>query len=190
MKIRQVGENSVWLLAKDEKVLIDPTAELIEGKKYESRIILFSKQKLNFLGLDSQRVVVAGPGEYEVGGVDISGYDNNGESVVYLLNVEGVTVVVVAAGKEKMEEKMIERIKGVDVMIVISKGEGGVEIKSLLSTAKKWGVNYFLPVGMKEEEMKTLLDEVDREDGQKEKELTVEKDNLPDGMKVVLLGGK
>ena len=189
MKIRQISETAVWLLAKDEKVLIDPSKEVMGDKKYESRIVLFSKDDLNFLGLDSKRVVIAGPGEYEVGGIDISGYDNNGDGVAYLLNIEGVAVAVVSTGKEKMSEKMIGRIKNVDVMVIISKGEAEVETKSLLSTAKKWGVNYLLPVGMKEEELKILLDEMDREDGKKEKELTVDKDNLPDGMEVVLLGG-
>jgi hypothetical protein len=191
MKIRQIGENSVWLLAKEEKVLVDPSKDLMADKKYESRIVLFSKQELNFMGLDSTRVVVFGPGEYEVGGVDISGYDNNnGESVIYSLNVEGVTIVMVAVSKEKLTEKTVERIRGADVMLIMSKGEVGVEIKSLLSTAKKWGINYLVPVGMKGEELKTLLDDLDREDSQREKELTVDKDNLPDGMEVVLLGGK
>jgi len=59
----------------------------------------------------------------------------------------------------------------------------------IVSLAKKWGANYLIPVGYieKDNNLVKFLDEVDAE-GQEEIDfLKVEKENLPDGMEVVVL---
>ncbi|HPD44895.1 MAG TPA: hypothetical protein PK131_01820, partial [Candidatus Woesebacteria bacterium] len=55
--------------------------------------------------------------------------------------------------------------------------------------AKKWGVNYLIPVGGKPDSkvLVTFLDEVDEEGLEPIESLKVDKDNLPDGLEIVLL---
>lgn len=190
MRIKVIRGNILWFLGRDEKVLVNPSQDVIGTKKYESRIVLFTREELDFLGLNFDGVVIRGPGEYEVGGVEINGVDANGDGVVYLVNLDGVLLGVMDGLTEAVDEKLEEKISGVDVLLVLARSGQKADCKSVLAVAKKWGVNYLVPVGFGSDSLEALLDAVDSEGLQAVNSLKVEKETLPDGMEVVLLSSE
>ena len=149
--------------------------------------MLFTREELDFLGLTFEGVVIRGPGEYEVGGVEISGVDGNGDGLAYLIGLDEVVMAVVDGRGSSLNKNLIEKVKSVDVMLVMVRSGERVDSKALLTVAKRWGVNYLVPVGFESDDLKVLLDAVDREDLQTVTSLKAEKDSLPDGMEIVLL---
>ena len=187
MNIKVLKDNCLCLSGKEEKILVNPGKEMFSDKKNEYRVVLFTREELDFLGLTFEGVVIRGPGEYEVGGVEISGVDGNGDGLAYLIGLDEVAMVVVDGAGGLLSKKLVDKMKGVDVMVVMVRKGEKVDPKTLLAVAKKWGVNYLVPIGFESDDLEVLLDAVDREDLQTVANLKVEKDSLPDGMEVVLL---
>jgi len=192
MQIRAIKRDCFRLSGKDEKVLVNPSKELIDSGKYESRTVIFTRKEYNFLGLTFEGVVVCGPGEYEVGGVEILGIDANGEGeeVVYVLNMDGLSLVIMTTGGDSLKDKLGEKINGVDVLMVLPSKEGILDYKSVLEMAKKWGVNYLVPIAFETENLKGLLDEVDNEGLVPIEKIKIDKEDLPEGMEVICLSVK
>jgi hypothetical protein len=88
---------------------------------------------------------------------------------------------------EALTDKRIEKIGGVDVLVASIRGDGRVNNKDLIGLAKKWGVNYLLPIDYEAEDLKKFLDDSDNEGSEAVESLKVEKDNLPDGLEIVVL---
>lgn len=187
MNIKVLRDNCLCLVGGDEKILVNPVKEVLEDKEHVSRVVLFTREELDFLGLTFGGVVIRGPGEYEVGGVEISGVDSNGNGLVYSIGLDDVVMVVVDGVGGPLDKKLVEKVRGVDVMLVLVRDGEKIDGKVLLAVAKKWGVNYLVPIGFESDDLEVLLDAVDREDLQTVASLKVEKDSLPDGMEVVLL---
>ena len=182
-----MSDNSLCLSGKGEKILVNPGKEVMGDKKHASRVVLFTREELDFLGLNFGGVIIRGPGEYEVGGVEISGLDSDGGGVAYLIGLDEVMMMVVDGSGGFLGKSLMDDVKGVDVMVVMVREGEKVDDKALLAMAKKWGVNYLVPIGFESNDLEVLLDAVDREDLQTVASLKVEKDSLPDGMEVVLL---
>jgi hypothetical protein len=70
--------------------------------------------KSNFL---NEKIVVAGAGEYEIGGVEIWGSDVEGNKTIYDIKVDGVSVMVLGELIEPLSDKKIEKIQGIDVLL-------------------------------------------------------------------------
>jgi len=184
MEIRYLGSQTVLIKTKKESVIINPDKG---GDKVESRIVVFSDKKLDYMGLDGEKVLVRGPGEYEVGGIEIKGWAIDEDKYMYLLESEGVVVGFLGKAEEMLSDKMIERINGIDILVADIGGKIGG--KSLQDLAKKWGANYLIPVGYKagEAAIKKFLDEVDEEGLESIDSLKIDRDNLPDGLEITLL---
>jgi len=188
MEIRCLDNKTVLLKGKKESVLVNPTKEILEANKTQSRVIVFTSKKYDCLNLtEGEKVILRGPGEYEVGGVEVLGVNAGSGDTVYVINVDGITVGVLGSITEMLSDKRIDRINAVDVLLAPVGEKGVVNGKIVLSWAKKWGANYLIPVGGEadKEEMKKFLDEVDREDLQPIESLKVDSENLPEGLEIV-----
>jgi hypothetical protein len=88
-----------------------------------------------------------------------------------------------------LNDKKVEKISGADVMVVNVKNGSGISNKSVIDLAKKWGVNYLIPVGGDgaDVDLKKFKDDADCEGLEPIESLKVDKDDLPDGMEVVFL---
>ena len=66
-----MGDNGVYIKGKKENVWINPTQNDFSSKNEVARICIFTEKERNFvkLGQEADKVVICGPGEYEVGGV-------------------------------------------------------------------------------------------------------------------------
>jgi len=182
MEIKHFGGSKIYLRGKKENVWINPEKEEFEGKENGARIIIFTEKQGNFvkLGKENDRVIINGPGEYEIGGVEI-----NGVNSMYALSLDGVKIVVVSKVEGEITEKKKEKLEEADVLF-ISMCPAAVDI------AKKSAANYIVPVDYEndEKELKIFLDAFDSENLQAVESLKVDKESLPEGVEVVLLKTK
>jgi hypothetical protein len=186
MEIRLNDNRTALIKGKKESILLNPSAETIKLNKSNSRVILITEKAFDGFGLDGEKVLIRGPGEYEVGGLEVVGMSGGEGQTIYVVNVDGVNIGIVGNLTVGLTDKKIERVDEVDVLIV---SLGNMTNKVILQWAKKWGANYLVPMnyGGTEETMKKFLDDADREDLEPVEVLKVEKEDLPEGMEIVLL---
>ncbi|MFA5025338.1 MAG: MBL fold metallo-hydrolase [Candidatus Shapirobacteria bacterium] len=179
MEIKYFNGDKIYLKGKKENVWINPGKEEFNGKNGEARVIIFTDKEKNFvnIGEEDNKVVICGPGEYEIGGVEI-----NGINAMYALNLDGIKIVLVGKVEGEITDKKKEKLEEADVLL-ISMAANATEI------AKKSAANYIVPIAYKDEEkeLKIFLDAFDSENLQAIDFLKVDKDNLPEGVEVVLL---
>ncbi|MDD2225026.1 MAG: MBL fold metallo-hydrolase [Candidatus Shapirobacteria bacterium] len=190
MEIKVLENNSVYLKGKKENVLINPSEKKRDDSKYPSRIFLFTSEKYDGMGFDSDKILIRAPGEYEVGGVEINGYPAGGENTFFIINIDGIKVIFLGDLDEALSDKRIEKVDSADVLlapVLIKDSLGG---KLVLDWAKKWGVNYLIPMGYSDEDKNNLdkfLDQADQEGLEPAESLKVDKNDLPDGLELKVL---
>jgi hypothetical protein len=187
MEIKNLGKQTILLKGKKENVLINPDLKTLDDGKIQSRIIAFTSEKFDSMKLDYDKVILRGPGEYEVGGVEMIGLNGGKGETIYTFNLDGVVICILGESIEPLSDKKIERINNVDVLITSVKIRKEIDNKMILDWAKKWGVNYLIPMDYNEEDLKKFLDDVDMEGLEAADSLKMEKDNLPDGMETIVL---
>jgi hypothetical protein len=184
MEIKLIDGQKVFIKGKKESVIVNPD----KGEKQPARVWIFTKLK-DLIYENNDKVMVAGPGEYEVGGIDIMGTKIDNEGLFYTLNIDGIRVGLVDEMKEELTEKKMGKIGEVDVLIFRLGESDGKMAKIIMALAKKMGANYVLPFGCspQSESLKSFLDETDNEGKEPLDSLKIDKDELPDGMEVVIL---
>lgn len=179
MEIKHFGESRIYLKGKKENVWINPGKEEFEGKGGEARIIIFTEKQENFvkLGRENDKVIINGPGEYEIGGVEI-----NGVNSMYAITMDGIKIVVMGKTEGEITDKKKEKLEEADVLLISI-------CPTALDIAKKSAANYIVPVEYEnnEKELKLFLDAFDKENLEAVESLKVDKENLPEGVEVVLL---
>lgn len=189
MEIKYFSDKCFSIKGKKESVLVDPKMSDLNDSKLASRVVVCTMDGFDYWEPENgDRVVIRGPGEYEVGGMEITGYKGGGEgNTIYTIVAEGVTVGVLGEMKESLTDKKVEKVNGVDVLLVSIGGENKVGYKAMVELAKKWGANYLVPVNYNDDDLKKFLDETDNEGTEPADSLKVDKDSLPDGLEVVVL---
>lgn len=108
MEIGLIAKNSLKIKSKYAFFAVDP----VDKGEYNGTLVLNSA--FNKLNIQTNSVVIDGPGEYEIAGVKISGTRNDGE-VLYNLNAEGVMILL---GKLSTMEKQQHKLKEQDIVVV------------------------------------------------------------------------
>jgi hypothetical protein len=191
MEIKILANKSILLKGKKESVLINPSDKIREQNTYQSRIFLFTSEKYDGMGLVSDKVLIRAPGEYEVGGIEINGYNGGEDNTIYVLYIDKIKVVILGDLKEELSDKRIEKIDSADVLLapLVSNDDKKLSPKMILGWAKKWGVNYLIPV-VDEENPQLLtkfLDQADQEGLEHFDSLKVDDNDLPDGLELKVL---
>lgn len=189
MEIKIAGKQSFFLKGKKENVLVNPNKDVMGSNKYSARLIVFTENDSKVSGLGSENVIIKGPGEYEVGGVQVLGINAGNNQTVYIINIDGVEVGVIGKLEELLSDKKIERVEAVDVLLAPTKFKEEISSKTILEWAKKWGVNYLVPMDYEEDNnsLKEFLDAADQEGLEPVDSIKIDKDNLPDGLEIVVL---
>lgn len=191
MEIKILANKSILLKGKKESVLINPSDKIREQNTYQSRIFLFTSEKYDGMGLVSDKVLIRAPGEYEVGGIEINGYNGGEDNTIYVLYIDKIKVVILGDLKEELSDKRIEKIDSADVLLapLVSDDDKKLSPKMILGWAKKWGVNYLIPVVDEEnpELLTKFLDQADQEGLEHFDSLKVDDNDLPDGLELKVL---
>ncbi len=191
MEIQKIGNNAFYVKGKKGAVVINPSKEQLDLKKFEARIIAVSNKDEDMLGeWHDGKVFLRGPGEYEVGGIDIVGINSGVGSTIYIFEVDGFRVCFLGKLDALLSDKKVEKIDDVDVLMAPLDGKKLGNGKNLMDWAKKWGANYVIPFGYEESEsdLVNFLDAADKEGNEAIESLKVSsRDELPDGTDVVVL---
>jgi len=102
MEISYIGNFEYLLKHKGVKVLIRPTGTTIES--------------------DSGPVTISGPGEYEVKGVLIAGFKGDDKNTIYTYDLDGIRLAYLSEVKQKLADKQLDWLDGVDVLLVSPEG--------------------------------------------------------------------
>lgn len=186
MEIKLLGQETVWLKGKSESVLINPMGG---DKKVNARVWLFSQEEGHQDLKREEKVVIFGPGEYEVGEVEIVGINSGQGSTIYVITIDNIKVLHLPRLNQTLKDKKIERIDSGDVLLAAAMKENKGGGKVLKDLAQKWGVNYLIPYGFEDNNgsQENVLDQLDEEGLKPMESLKVTAEDLPEGMEVVIL---
>ena len=186
MEIKFLDKKTVFIKGKKEGVLINPSVDNLE--KIAARVVLYTNENLGKSDLEGEKVLVNGPGEYEVNGVEVTGINAEGGNAVYKIGIDGFRIVATGELTEALSEKRVEKIDAADVLITPTILGSGQSFKTVKDWSKKWGVNYLIPMSETEVDMKAFLDAADEEGLDEVDSVKLEKvDDLPDGLEIKLL---
>ena len=186
MEIKYLGGKTIFLKGKKESILVDPGESFFENSKFAARAVLYTSEDERSADLVGDRILMNGAGEYEIGGLEIIGVNGEDGNTLYKMVIDDFKVVVIGKLEQELSDKKIERVDEADILIV-SLSEN-MDYKMFKDLAKKWGVNYLIPISENKEVLNKFLDDADTEGLEAVESLKLEKlDDLPDGLEVKLL---
>lgn len=132
--IEYKGGNAVIIATKSTKVMIDPKASLVGLKDLNTTgaVELGTEQRF-VVNNEDAKLVVDGPGEYEVGDFSIRGAaaqrhidapEQGKAATAYRIVVGGVVIAVLGNVDAKLGEELLEELGVVDVLILPVGGGG------------------------------------------------------------------
>src|SRR3989344_6498225 len=108
MEIAILSKKTIRIKGKQATLLIDPDTTIKTMIPTDGVLFLEPYEKTLLSKVEGHRVVIKGPGEYEVGGIKISGFAS-GKNVAYSLLVDGVHIgLVQTTDLEKAKEKLTD----------------------------------------------------------------------------------
>lgn len=147
--------------------------------------------------------VIAGPGEFEIGGVFITGVQtdgygkkNNGQlrNTLYVFDYDGITVAHLGDLKQVPNQTEVEALGTVNVVLVPVGGGGGLNAAKAAEVVSLLEPNIVIPMHYATPDVKIKLDTLDKflkEMGlgaaEKQTSLKVNRASLPDETRVVAL---
>lgn len=173
MEIAIVSGDSLKVKGKTAQVLIDPSSDM--AKTEASAILLLSSQHAHVSKVEGYRLVIEGPGEYEISGIKISAFELHNH-LAYEIHVDGVELLLVTAQSLKAS---LEKVKEYHVVVVRSDASLNQSVITTLSP------QVVILYGEKAKDEAKLLGKDTASTIQKY-QTTVEK--LPEEMEVVVLG--
>ena len=208
MEVTHLGHSCFKLRGKGVTLLIDPFSEEIGLKmpKMTADAVLVTHKHADHHDLSKvseYRVLVEGPGEYEIGGAQIfgisafhdsSGGKERGKITIYHIKMDGLTIVHLGDLGEKLNDKQIEELDGVDILMI---PVGGVftidaakaaEVVAQLEPKIVIPMHYFVP-GLKYNlsPVTNFLKEMGKEGIKPQPKLVITKEKLLEETELVVL---
>lgn len=172
MDISIVGKNSIKLKGKKVSFVVDPSKEMPKTSA-DAVILLNGTENVDLDRAADSRIVINGPGEYEIGGAKVSGAATP-KGVLYHVSIDDVHIIVGKPTESKIEGFVASQVAVIHV-------DSKINESFITSLEPKITVLYG---EKKEEEAKALgaqtITSVSK--------ITVAKDKLPEKMEVVVLG--
>lgn len=107
MEISSISKSALRIKGKNAVLAVDPS----DKSEYNAALLLGNATSLNTTGAE---IAISGPGEYETGGIKITGIRSE-DSMVYSLTVESVSVLV---GKLNTLEKLHTKLKEANILVI------------------------------------------------------------------------
>jgi L-ascorbate metabolism protein UlaG (beta-lactamase superfamily) len=169
MDIFYLGHSAFRLKGKSQTVLIDPfDPEMVGIKlaKQEANIVLVSHDHPDHSAtadIEGNPKIVQYPGEYEIGGVSIVGFQTfhddesgakRGKNIVYLVEIDGVKVLHCGDLGHTLKKGMLDDIGVIDVLLVPVGGEYTIGPKEAVEVIKSITPRIVIPMHYKTDEHK------------------------------------
>lgn len=203
MEITWLGRTSFRIRGREGVVITDPAPPEsgYEPGKLTAQVVTLSRREdpafSNVGGVSGQPFVLDAPGEYEVGGILVTGIGTKGaggsRNVVFIIELEGVRVAhlgqLADAGAKELDE-----VKGADVLLLPVGGAGSITGAASADVMTTVDPRIAIPMGYRTEaERMEGLEPLERflkETGLKpepEPKLTVSKSSLPSDLTIRVL---
>ncbi len=208
MDITWLGHSCFRIKGSHATVITDPYPPTLGYSlgKVAARVVTISHQHPGHSyvqGISDEPRVVAGPGEYEIGGVliigiptfhDGTGGKERGKNTAYLMEIDEVTVCHLGDIGHVLTTEQAEELDNVDVLLLPVGGVSTINATMAAEVVRQIEPKIVIPMHYKTEALTRELDPVDRflkEMGAKEIEpqpkLSITKQSLPLSMQVFLL---
>ncbi|MEJ2751400.1 MAG: MBL fold metallo-hydrolase [Candidatus Promineifilaceae bacterium] len=117
--------------------------------------------------VSGSRHVLDGPGEYEIGSVFITGIasyskDGNGRNVIYVFDMDGISVAHLGDIQQVPEQKEIEALGQVNILLTPVGGGNSLNAAQAAELVSLFEPNIVVPMHYKIPGLKLDLDDVDR----------------------------
>lgn len=172
MDVSIIGENVVKIRSKNASFVVDPVKTIPKVNAY-AILSLLNNKNIDASRVLDQRIIINGPGEYEIAGVKISGA-RAGNGIVYSLLLDNIQVVL---GKVSDVSKLLDNTPSCKIAILMADDD-------LKSIAAKLEPKIIVLYGDKKLEGARALGKEGIVPVQK---FTALKDRLPEEMEVVVL---
>jgi hypothetical protein len=206
MEIKYFGYSFFRFKGKEMVLTTDPFEASLGLKvpPQASDIVLFSQPSkidlekvINKTTAREKVFVIDNPGEYEVGGVFVLGIKGE-KSTIYIITMDGLRLVFLGGLSEKLTDKQIEEIDGVDVLFLpVGDKEIALEAKKAAEITTQIEPKVVIPMSYQIPGLKVDLEPLDnflKEMGIEEKtpqdKLILTKDKLPLEKEVVILNAR
>lgn len=173
MTINWFGQSCFRIEAKEGSILIDPFSKEIGLKppKIKDDIVLVSHDHddHNNVGeLSPEAFLINTPGEYEKKGIAIRGIfsyhdktegKERGLNTIYVIKAEDMTICHLGdLGQEKLDEKQVEEIGDIDILLVPVGGNYTINYKEAIGIISQIEPKIIIPMHYKIKDLKIDLD--------------------------------
>ena len=145
--------------------------------------------------------ILNGPGEYEIGGVFITGiatYSKEGSrNVIYVVDLDGLTVAHLGDVSQVPDQKQIEALGQVNILLTPVGGGNGLNAAQAAELVSLLEPNIVVPMHYAQPGLRLELDDVDRflkemgvTEAKEETTLKITSGSLPEETETVLLVAK
>ena len=168
MEITYLGHSSFRIKTKSAAVITDPFDPKMVGLKNsggEAEIVTVSHQHPDHNAVEKisgVKKVIEGPGEYEIKGVSIIGYqsfhddkkgEERGKNTVYVFETEGLRIAHLGDLGHGLSDDLVSEMGSIDILMIPVGGFYTIGPKEAVEIASKIDPYFILPMHYKAPEM-------------------------------------
>lgn len=184
MEIEPKGGNCVTIAFNKTVIVVDPKFSRTSLK--DARVHILTQPE--FGTVDSEAIVIDGPGEYEVGGVSIKGVAAK-EVTIYRVYADDFSVVVLGQVAPDLNEEQLEAIGVVDVAILPIGATASLSVSEAVQLVRKVDPKIVIPIYSDEQEAQSLAIQLGAKQESLNK-LKLKQGTILDGLTVYLFDKK
>jgi L-ascorbate metabolism protein UlaG (beta-lactamase superfamily) len=177
MTITWLGHSCFRIEAKEGSILTDPFSKDIGLKppKIKDNIVLVSHDHSdhnNIQDAGPETFVIKNPGEYEKNGISILGITSfhdksegkdRGLNTIYLIKAEDMTICHLGdLGQEKLDEKQVEEIGDVDILMIPVGGNYTIDSKEAAEVISQIEPKIVIPMHYKVKGLELDIESADK----------------------------
>lgn len=124
MEITSLSKTTIKVKGKRATVLVDPDMTL-RAKTPADCVVLFQSNAFDPAKIEGNRLIIRGVGEYEIGGIKISGVKVGGK-LFYQMHVDGISLAVtksdnLSSARDGLTERdilVLQALENVDLSVI------------------------------------------------------------------------
>lgn len=155
--------------------------------QFGDTVLAFDRNAIEYTNRSEHKSFkVAGPGEYEIGGIFIKGLPSKsnlggkeGINTIYSVNLENMNICFLGAlGNANLESSVVSALDGIDVLFVPIGGNGVLSPAEAEKLSVSLEPSIIIPIHYESDSLKKFLKEAGAEDVKPIDKLTLKKKDL------------
>lgn len=171
LQINYLGQSCFSLKGKEGIVITDPYDPKIgmTMPKVSADVVTVSHQHPDHNAISrvtptvrrDKPFIIDAPGEYEVAGISVFGYPTfhddkkgaeRGPNIMYAIHLDGLVVVHLGDLGHELDEKTLEKLEKVDVLLIPVGGKFTIDAKTAVDVIREIEPSYVIPMHYKTEQ--------------------------------------